>query len=218
MSGLVLGIDTSSVVCAGLAADGEVVGSLVVPDTRAHAEQLTPLIRRLLDESGAGLPDLASIAVGVGPGPFTGLRVGVVAATVLAEVLQLPIKGVCSLDVLALQAVAAGLVQRGGSGSAGDFVVASDARRKEWYWATYHADGSRDAGPFVTAPDGLPALPQVGPVTATPLELDAGRLAALAAVLPDAGLEPLYLRRPDAEVPTARKSTLLPPRLARRPR
>ena len=74
----------------------------------------------------------------------------------------------------------------------------------------------RVAGPFVTAPGQLPDLPRVGPVTETPIDLDAGMLAAVAADLPDAGLEPLYLRRPDAQVPTARKSTLLPPRLAPR--
>lgn len=74
----------------------------------------------------------------------------------------------------------------------------------------------RVAGPFVTSPDQVPDLPRVGPVTDIPLALDAGVLAAIAADLPEAGLEPLYLRRPDAEVPTARKSTLLPPRLAPR--
>lgn len=206
---LVLGIDTSSVVCVGLAVDGEPIASLEVHDTRAHAEQLTPLIQRLLADAGRTVSDLTSVAVGVGPGPFTGLRVGVVAAAVLAEVLDVPIKGVCSLDVLAAQAVADGL----GTGS---FVVASDARRKEWYWATYDAAGTRVAGPSVTAPDALPDLPRFGPVTDHPLDLDAGRLAAFAAELPDAGLEPLYLRRPDAEVPTTRKSTLLPPRLASR--
>jgi tRNA A37 threonylcarbamoyladenosine modification protein TsaB len=97
---------------------------------------------------------------------------------------------------------------------AGEFVVASDARRREWYWARYGPDGRRLAGPFVTAPAEVPDLPAIGPVTGTPLALDAGHLAAVAARLPEAGLEPLYLRRPDAEVPTARKSTLLPPRLA----
>lgn len=206
---LVLGIDTSSVVCVGLAADGEPMASLDVRDTRAHAEQLTPLIQRLLAGAGKTVSDVTSVAVGVGPGPFTGLRVGVVAAAVLAEVLGVPIKGVCSLDVLAAQAVSDGL-------PSGSFVVASDARRKEWYWAAYDAAGTRVSGPSVTAPDALPDLPRFGPVTDHPLDLDAGRLAALAATLPDAGLEPLYLRRPDAEVPTTRKSTLLPPRLAAR--
>ncbi|HRA76435.1 MAG TPA: tRNA (adenosine(37)-N6)-threonylcarbamoyltransferase complex dimerization subunit type 1 TsaB [Propionicimonas sp.] len=209
MSPVVLGIDTSALVCAGVAVDTAVVASGVVADARAHAEQLLPLVSRVLDEAGlGGLAGVDAIAVGVGPGPFTGLRVGVAAAAVLAEALGVGVRGVCSLDVLASQAVAGGLVP------AGEFVVASDARRREWYWARYGPDGRRLAGPFVTAPAEVPDLPAIGPVTGTPLALDAGHLAAVAARLPEAGLEPLYLRRPDAEVPTARKSTLLPPRLA----
>lgn len=209
MSPVVLGIDTSALVCAGVAVDTAVVASGVVADARAHAEQLLPLVSRVLDEAGlGGLAGVDAIAVGVGPGPFTGLRVGVAAAAVLAEALGVGVRGVCSLDVLASQAVAGGLVP------AGEFVVASDARRREWYWARYGPDGRRLAGPFVTAPAEVPDLPAIGPVTGTPLALDAGHLAAVAARLSEAGLEPLYLRRPDAEVPTARKSTLLPPRLA----
>jgi tRNA threonylcarbamoyl adenosine modification protein YeaZ len=156
-------------------------------------------------DAGLTLAEVDRIAVGVGPGPFTGLRVGVVAAVTLGEALGVPVRGVCSLDVLAHQA-----------NESSDFVVATDARRKEWYWASYDADGNRVDGPFVTAPDQLPELPKVGPVTGNPIALDAGVLAAIADSLPDAGLEPLYLRRPDAEVLTARKSTLLPPRLAPR--
>lgn len=207
---IVLGIDTSGVVCAGVAVDGVSVASGVVPDTRAHAEQLMPLVQRVIAEAGLTGPSaIDQIAVGVGPGPFTGLRVGVVAAIALGEALGVGVRGVCSLDVLAHQAARE-------AARTGDFLVATDARRKEWYWAAYHADGSRADGPFVTAPDALPDLPRVGPVTGTPVDLDAGMLAAISTDLPDAGLEPLYLRRPDAEVPTVRKSTLLPPRLAPR--
>ncbi|MCW5954320.1 MAG: tRNA (adenosine(37)-N6)-threonylcarbamoyltransferase complex dimerization subunit type 1 TsaB [Propionibacteriaceae bacterium] len=256
---VVLGIDTSGVVCAGIAEDGEVLASDGIPDTRAHAEQLMPLVQRVVAEAGLiGLTDITEIAVGVGPGPFTGLRVGVVAAITLGEALGVGVRGVCSLDVLAHQAVTAGVLEiadqvrddgdeaatsatvptkpisvipgydPGSShattteaatlrrADAGDFIVATDARRKEWYWATYTAEGSRASGPFVTAPGELPDLPRVGPVTGLAIEFDAGVLAAIAADLPEAGLEPLYLRRPDAEVPTARKSTLLPPRLAPR--
>lgn len=202
---VVLGIDTSGVVCAGVAVDGAVVASGVIPDTRAHAEQLMPLVQQVMADAGLTLAEVDRIAVGVGPGPFTGLRVGVVAAVTLGEALGVPVRGVCSLDVLAHQA-----------NESSDFVVATDARRKEWYWASHDADGNRVDGPFVTAPDQLPELPKVGPVTGNPIALDAGVLAAIADSLPDAGLEPLYLRRPDAEVPTARKSTLLPPRLAPR--
>lgn len=212
---LVLGIDTATDVRAGLARDGRVVAAGVVPDRRAHAEQLLPLVRRLLREAGATPTDLTGIAVGVGPGPFTGLRVGVAAAVTMAEALGIGVRGVCSLDVIARD-----WSDRPGAPDS-EFAVVADARRKEVYWAAYAADGTRLSGPYVTAPAEVPDVPLAGPGVALtgrpgegPEALDAGVLAAAGERLPDAGIEPLYLRRPDAEVPTTRKSTLLQPRLA----
>lgn len=212
---LVLGIDTATDVRVGLARDGVVVARGVVEDRRAHAEKLLPLVRAALADAGHTVADLTAIAVGVGPGPFTGLRVGVAAARTLAEALGLGVRGACSLDVVALDWAGRP------DAPAGEFAVVADARRKEVYWARYAADGSRVAGPFVTAPAEVPELPLCGPGAALtgreaagPDALDAGLLAASTDRLPDAGLVPLYLRRPDAEVPTARKSTLLQPRLA----
>lgn len=212
---LVLGIDTATDVRAGLARDGVVVASGEIADRRAHAEQLLPLVRRVLAKAGAKPAELSGIAVGVGPGPFTGLRVGVAAAVTMAEALGIPVRGVCSLDVVALEW--AGRPDAPG----GEFAVVSDARRKEVYWARYAAGGARTAGPFVTAPDAVPDLPLAGPgaeltgrACSGPAAVDAGLLAAAEDLLPDAGLVPLYLRRPDAEVPTTRKSTLLQPRVA----
>jgi len=213
---VVLGIDTATDVRAGVARDGRVVASDLVPDRRAHAEQLLPLVQRVLAAAGVTPSDLSGIVVGVGPGPFTGLRVGVAAAITLAEALGVPVRGVCSLDVVALD-----WADRGDAPADG-FVVAADARRKEVYWATYDGTGTRVGGPFVTAPGDVTDLPLAGPgATLTgrdssgPDAIDAGRMAAFGERLLDAGLEPLYLRRPDAEVPTTRKSTLLQPRLAR---
>lgn len=212
MSAVVLGIDTATDVRVGLAVDGAVVASAAVADTRAHAEQLMLLVQRVLAESGHTVGDLTGVVVGIGPGPFTGLRVGVAAGHTLAAALGVPARGVCSLDV-----VAAEWVRRGDAPA--EFLIASDARRKEVYWARYDGTGRRLDGPSVSAPSALPALPLGGPgarlvVTAVagPDAIDAGLLAALD--VPDAGLEPLYLRRPDAEVPTRVKSTLLQPRLA----
>lgn len=212
---VVLAIDTANDVRAGLARDGQVLAADFVADRRAHAEQLLPLVRRVLAAGGAKPRDLASIVVGVGPGPFTGLRVGVAAAITMAEALGLSVRGVCSLDVVAIDW--AGRPDRPDT----EFVVVTDARRKEVYWARYAADGTRLAGPVVTAPAEVPDLPLAGPgATLTgrpcsgPESLDAGLMAAAGQRIPDAGLEPLYLRRPDAEVPTTRKSTLLAPRLA----
>jgi tRNA threonylcarbamoyl adenosine modification protein YeaZ len=205
---LILGVDTSTVVCAGVARDGVAVASGSIDDPRAHAEQLMPLVRSVLADAGVDLHDLTGITVGVGPGPFTGLRVGVVTAATLGEVLGVPVVGVCSLDVVAKQWADAGAPE--------EFVVALDARRKEVYWARYVA-GQRVEGPSVTSAADVPDLPAAGPGAgllgrpgAGPETLDAGVLAA--SELPEVGLEPLYLRRPDAEVATRRKSTLTPQR------
>lgn len=210
---LVLGIDTSTDVRVGVARHGEVLARRHVADTRQHVEQLVPLIRDALAEADARVTDLDLICVGLGPGPFTGLRVGIVAAQTLAAVSHTRLHGVCSLDVLAAA------VQL-----PGEFVVASDARRKELYWARYRAGTplpQRVDGPHVGAPETLPELPVLGPGTAAypdrfPLHLrhrgpdavDAGLMAALGGAMPSAGTQPLYLRRPDAARPTRRKSAL----------
>lgn len=208
---LTLAIDTSTDVRVGLAADGAVLASSAVTDPRAHAERLMPLIHQTVRNVGRALDDVTQLVVGVGPGPFTGLRVGVVTAHTLGFVLGVPVRGVCSLDVGAV-------AYAGAADAAGEFLVVCDARRKEVYWARYAADGSRLTGPFVAPAAELPDLPVTGPGaelaggTSTPL--DGGLLALAGPDLPDVGLSPLYLRRPDAEVPTTRKSTLLQPRLA----
>ena len=116
--------------------------------------------------------------------------------------------GVCSLDVLAAQH----------ERQATDFVVATDARRHEVYWARYGPDGVRIGEPQVSAPDALPDLPVVGPAADLyadrlravpgPRVLDPGILALVGPRLPDAGHEPLYLRRPDATESVRRKSVL----------
>lgn len=199
-----LALDTSTVVEAALVVDGAVAASGRVDDARAHAEELAPLVRRVVAQAGLTLGDVTAVVVGVGPGPFTGLRVGVATGMTLAEVLGVPVRGACSLDAVAAAWAASGAPQ--------EFVVASDARRREVYWARYEASGRRLDGPHVTAPGEVPPLPLAGPgahlvgeVTG-PDRLEAAWLAL--APLPDAGLEPLYLRRPDAEVSHRTKSTL----------
>lgn len=207
---LVLGIDTSTVVGVGLARGGDVLHSATVDDRMAHVEQLTPLVRAALAAAGVTFGDLDHIVVGLGPGPFTGLRVGIATARVLASVARVPLRGVCSLDVLAAQFAS--------ESAPPEFLVATDARRKELYWARYGADGQRVDGPRVSAPEELPALPTVGPganlypdrvqAVLGPRVLDPGVLARAGLVLADAGTEPLYLRRPDAAVPGVQKSVL----------
>jgi tRNA threonylcarbamoyl adenosine modification protein YeaZ len=206
---LVLALDTSTVVNVGLARGPRVLATATLADQMAHAEQLMPLISDCLDDAGVRPSDLGRLIVGLGPGPFTGLRVGVATAHVLSYVLQLELRGVCSLDVLAAQFAGASL---------GDFVVVTDAKRHEVYWAQYSADGVRLGEPTVSLPSEVPRLPAVGPAADLykdqlqavpgPRAMDPGVLATRGAMLPEAGHEPLYLRQPDAIELTRPKSVL----------
>ncbi|MDQ6522647.1 tRNA (adenosine(37)-N6)-threonylcarbamoyltransferase complex dimerization subunit type 1 TsaB [Nocardioides sp. LHD-245] len=202
---MLLAFDTASpTVTVALHAGAGVVAAATSAEGMRHGEQLAPLIEQVLAEAGARPADLTAVAVGVGPGPFTGLRVGLVTARTLAHVLDVPVHGVCSLDALALEAVAEGTVT-------GDFVVATDARRKEVYRASYDARGVRLDEPVVDKPaalatdgpvvgEGARLYPDAFPDARGPERPAAAWLARAVAegrvaVLPP---EPLYLRRPDA--------------------
>ncbi len=175
-----------------------------------HGELLAPAIERVLADAGAVRQDLTAIAVGVGPGPFTGLRVGVVTARTLGAVLEVPVYGVCSLDVMACEALDLGSVDSRERG----FVVATDARRKEVYWAAYDGDGNRLDGPHVTKPAeittdlvvvgaGAHLYPDHFPRSSGPQHPSAAVLADVVAQERAELLdpEPLYLRRPDVMEP-----------------
>ena len=210
---MLLTFDTATPRVAVALHDGsDVVAELEAERAMKHGEQLAPLIEAVLQQTGVVRQDLTAIGVGVGPGPFTGLRVGLVTARTLGFALEIPVYGVCSLDVLAVEAVGTGAVDR-------DFLVATDARRKEVYAASYDVDGARLEGPVVDRPDRLatdvpvvgegPVLyPEAFPHPAGPQRPSAGWLArAVAEELAEVvDPEPLYLRRPDAEVSRARKS------------
>jgi tRNA threonylcarbamoyl adenosine modification protein YeaZ len=176
-----------------------------------HGEQLAPLIEDVMARAGIVRQDLTALAVGTGPGPFTGLRVGLVTARTLSLVLEIPAYGVCSLDAIALEAAA-------GLGGTTDFVVATDARRKEVYLAAYDEQGTRLSGPVVDKPvnvatdlpvagEGAVLYPEAFGRAVAP-ELPSAAWLATAVVeerveLTDA--EPRYLRRPDAVAPGDRK-------------
>jgi tRNA threonylcarbamoyl adenosine modification protein YeaZ len=210
---LLLALDTAtSAVSVALARDGEVLAERTVPEARRHAELVAPLVAEVLAAAGVDRRELTAVAAGVGPGPFTGLRVGVVTARTLGAVLGVPALGVCSLDALAL-----------GAGLEGEFLVATDARRKEVYTASYAAGAGtvrRVSGPSVDRPEAVTtSLPVVGegallypaqfPVARPPVHPAAGDLARwVARGLPTLPAEPLYLRRPDAAPPGARKAVL----------
>jgi len=207
---LLLAFDTATpAVTVALRDAAGVVAQRWAVDARRHGELLATEIEGALADCGATPSDLTAIAVGTGPGPYTGLRVGLVTARVLASALGIPLHGVCTLDVIARAAAA----QAGGR----EFIVATDARRKEVYWARYTPDAQRISGPDVGIPAELPVgypvagegparypeltaepIPPLYPGAAQLAELAAERLASGAPALP---AEPLYLRRPDARVP-----------------
>jgi tRNA threonylcarbamoyl adenosine modification protein YeaZ len=205
---VLLAFDTATPAVTVAVYDGEqVVAERTTVDAMRHGELLAPEITSVLSEAGLVRQDLTAVAVGVGPGPFTGLRVGLMTARTLAAVLEIPVYGVCTLDVLAAEAVDTGTVD-------GPFHVATDARRKEVYWASYDADGTRLSGPEVLKPAtvatdgpvvgrGAVLYPEAFPDGRGPENPTAGVLARVVTEervkLYDP--EPMYLRRPDIAEP-----------------
>ena len=198
---LVIDTATPAVTAAVVVRDGdiEVAGERITLDARAHAETLTPNVVAAVAQAGLTMVDLDAVVIGCGPGPFTGLRVGMATAAAYGHALDVPVYGVCSLDAIGVL-------------TSGEVLVVTDARRREVYWARYR-DGVRIEGPDVAAaadvpvgaadavagsPDhvGLFALPVVG----TTYPTAAGLVAAVTDWTgePEA-LVPLYLRRPDAK-------------------
>jgi tRNA threonylcarbamoyl adenosine modification protein YeaZ len=208
MSRVVLAIDTATpAVTAGVVADGKVVAERVSVDARAHAERITPNVLAALAEADLTMADLDAVVVGCGPGPFTGLRVGMATAAAYGHALGVPVHGVCSLDAI-------------GGQTTGETLVVTDARRREVYWARYR-DGVRIDGPAVSAPaDVNPGVAQAvagSPEHAAPFGLPicepsyptpAGLVAAVSdwSARP-AALVPMYLRRPDAKTLAEREAS-----------
>lgn len=209
---MLLAFDTSTEqVTAALHDGAAVIAAWSSTESMRHGELLAPGIATVLADAGIAPADLDSIAVGAGPGPFTGLRVGLVTARVMARALAIPVRGVCSLDIIAAEAIAAGH---------SDFAVAADARRKEVYFARY-ASGAREQGPLVAAPAaaatgeltfgrGAALYPDAFPRSAAPAYPSASVLAAAVAEgrIETVDPEPMYLRRPDAVAGLAGKRVL----------
>jgi tRNA threonylcarbamoyl adenosine modification protein YeaZ len=204
---VLLALDTSTpLVSVALHDGGQVVDAATSERPMKHGEQLAPMIVAALDRVGAVRQDVTAVAAGVGPGPFTGLRVGLVSARTLGLALGIPVYGACSLDVLALRAVDLGTIHE-------PFLASIDARRKELFWASYDEEGRRVNGPHVGRPADLPELLVVGAGgvlypdalarTMGPESPDAATLAQAVAEerLELLDPEPIYLRRPDATVP-----------------
>lgn len=218
---LILALETATnqVSCA-VSDDGSLLAEIRVACRQRHAEQLTPAVAQVCDLAGVRLTDVGAVAVGVGPGLFTGLRVGVATAQALAFALGVEVAPVSSLDALALP------VRGDGTGLV---VAAIDARRSELFWAVYR-EGARLADPEVGTPtalgawleeiatatlvvgdgalrygDQLSQLPGVTVGGAASAHPSASAVAELAwplvlaeALVAPALVRPLYLRAPDA--------------------
>jgi tRNA threonylcarbamoyl adenosine modification protein YeaZ len=224
---LVLAFDTSSpAVTVALSRHDRRLAEHTEVATNRHGELLAPLIAAVLSEGGVSPHELDAVAVGLGPGPFTGLRVGIMTAKSLGDALAIPSYGECSLDVIA--AGVAGWA-RDDEGGEHDFAVLSDARRKQVYWATYSCRGDRLTDPQLSPPAavagaldgrtryvvgaGVAAYPDLFdgfqrneialyPSAATLADMTFSKLTRQE---PEDDLTPLYLRRPDAVPPGAPK-------------
>lgn len=169
-----LAIDTStSRTCVGIIEFGELLWSGCRDGATAHG----PALPALVQEAIAGRT-IDEVVVGMGPGPFTGLRIGIAFAHSFALARSIPVRGICSLDAIAAQV------------NSKDFIITVDARRKEVYWAHYK-DGIRIGNPAVNFPA------DVGTEGA---EIHDGLFPDLLAMVALKGdiTDPIYLRHPDA--------------------
>lgn len=175
----VLAIDTStSRSCVAIIEGTSILYSGFRDGATAHGPSLPALVQEAL-----AISDVDEVVVGMGPGPFTGLRVGIAFAQSFALAREIPVRGVCSLDAIAAQV------------NDSDFIITVDARRKEVYWARY-TNGVRTSEPVVSFP---------AEVSGAPIHADLFPEMMALANLPGNILEPMYLRRPDA-VATADRS------------
>jgi tRNA threonylcarbamoyladenosine biosynthesis protein TsaB len=205
---VLLALDTATQAITVALHDGDrVIAESTTIDALRHGELLAPAIVAVLHDAKATVRDLSRIAVGVGPGPFTGLRVGIATARTLAATLDLPLDGVCSLDVIAF----AVRVDE-------PFMVATDARRKEVYHARYERPTQRLTDPAVDKPTWVATSDPVAGRGATlypecfsrPVEPEHPSAADLASLVVSGAThilppDPLYLRRPDVAQTTVRK-------------
>ncbi len=186
---VILALDTSTPqLTVALSSDGQLRGVAIAAGRRTGAS-LAPAVASILEESGLGPAELDGVAVGVGPGPYTSLRVGIMYATTVGFALGLPVVGMCTHDFIATAVVRAGLPT-----GVDTFLVATDARRREVYLARYDAAGRRISGPLVLSPavagQRWPADPWFAPpglldavagVASYPAQPDARQLAHLVA-------------------------------------
>lgn len=225
---MLLAIDTSSGTSVAVVdRDGGVLAEVTELDTRRHAEVIGESIAFCLDAAGVAPDELSAVVAGMGPGPFTGLRVGIAAARAFAFGAGKPCLPLISHDAIAFERL--GGLALAISGAAPDpaapLLVITDARRRELYWSAF--SGLDDAGlPVRLAAPGLARPAELDEAVAgscgsafvagatrtdpTSTPVSAAALGMLGEVLFAAGRpfardEPLYLRSPDVTVPGAPK-------------
>lgn len=201
---MLLAIDTSAGTSVAIVdpSTGGIVAERSTPDTMRHAEVIGILLAEVLSVAGVRPSSLDGVVVGMGPGPFTGLRVGIAAARTFALGATLELFPMISADAVARQQALAG--------ASDTIIVVTDARRKEVFWSLYdlsNAEPVRIDGPGLAKPD---SLPHPGARRVDAAEISAAQLALAAAALRAAGLhlasdEALYLRSPDVTMPSTIK-------------
>lgn len=193
---MLLAIDTSAGTSVAVVDDGRVLAEASEAGTRHHAEAIGTLLRRTLDEAGVRPADLNGVVAGMGPGPFTGLRVGIAAARAFAFGIGAPVHPVVSHD-----AIAWGHQER--------VLVVTDARRREVAWSLYDPNLIRVEGPtlaergdaFAAVVARYPEVPILDPVEVSAASLGLVAEHLLAAARPLGPDQPLYLRAPDVTIP-----------------
>ena len=190
---LILAVDTSTALSSiALVDSGTVISKASHYDARGHVEAIGTLFMQLNLDSNSR-PEL--IACGVGPGPFTGLRVGIAFAQGLSAAWSVPVVGVCSLDAAANSIIHETLVTPGS-----EFIVATDARRKEYYWARFDGRGNRLTGPSVDRIESVTcAAAEFGVPLRNGVLPHAIDIAARAERGDRHELSPMYLREADAQ-------------------
>lgn len=201
---MLLAIDTSTGTSVAVVDRDGVRAVRTSADTRGHAEVVGSFIAEVLAEAGVTPPELEAVAVGMGPGPFTGLRVGIAAARTFALGIARPVLAVVSHDAVAF-------------GESDPVLVVTDARRRELAYSAYAGSGDAGLPQRVEGPALAPAAEIADAVTGydgyrriDASVVDAGRLGRLALARLDAGVadspqEPVYLRAPDVTLSTPKK-------------
>jgi tRNA threonylcarbamoyl adenosine modification protein YeaZ len=196
---VLLAIDTSAGTSVAVVDGERVLGEASDAGTRGHAEHIGALIQRALADATATPADITAVVAGMGPGPFTGLRVGIAAARAFAAGRGIPVHPVASHDAVAF-------------GRTAPTLVVTDARRREVAWTTYDADGAPTNGPHLAHPEDLATAVEgyagferidAAEISAASLGLVAER--NLVAGRPTGPEQPLYLRAPDVTMPGAPK-------------